>query len=291
MTTRETEIRDHVSKAYTKAVNTPGGNCCGGMHPQQKGTVVKIAGYDGTELGDLPADAVENSFGCGNPLAFSEVKHGDTVVDLGSGAGIDLLIAAKKTGPTGRVIGIDMTDAMIQRANANIAQAGVSAFVEVRQGLIEDLPVESGTVDWVISNCVINLSPEKDKVFAEIARILKSGGRMLVSDIVVENLPEEIRRNQMLYNSCVSGAISEKEYLDGLKNAGMTEVQVRTRHVYDNVQLERLITSEIVEPNAAKGGCGCGCGCGGGPGDVDAAQMASRAAGKVASISVFARKA
>ena len=101
MTTRETEIRQHVSEAYTRAVTTPGGGCCGGMHPQQKVTVVKCAGYEGAQLGNLPADAVENSFGCGNPLAFSEVKQGDTVVDLGSGAGIDLLIAAQRTGPPG----------------------------------------------------------------------------------------------------------------------------------------------------------------------------------------------
>lgn len=286
MSTREAEIRDHVSKAYTRAVNTPGASCCGGMKPEQKGVAVKCAGY-GEDLADLPADAVENSFGCGNPLAFSEVKTGDTVIDLGSGAGIDLLIAAKKTGPTGRVIGIDMTDAMIERATANIAAAGASDYVQVRKGLIEDMPVESGIVDWVISNCVINLSPEKDKVFAEIARVLKPGGRMLVSDIVVDNLPEELRRNQALYNSCVSGAISEKDYLAGLRNAGLTDVHVRTRHVYDDVQLEGLIESEIVEPGERKGGCGCGCS---GVGDVDVAQMATRAAGKVASISVFARK-
>lgn len=287
MSTREAEIREHVSKAYTKAVRSPGGSCCGDMTPQQKGTVVKFSGYKRAELTDLPADAVENSFGCGDPLAFSEVKQGDTVIDLGSGAGIDLLIAAKKTGPTGHVIGIDMTDAMIERATANIAAAGVSDYVEVRKGLIEEMPVESGTVDWVISNCVINLSPEKDKVFAEIARVLKPGGRMLVSDIVVDNLPAELRRNQALYNSCVAGAISEKDYLAGLRNAGLTNVEVRTRYVYDDCQLEALIESEIVEPGERKGGCGCSCS---GPGDVDIAQMATRAAGKVASISVFARK-
>ena len=289
MTARESEIREHVSQAYTKAVNAPGAMCCGTMRPQQKGTVVKAAGYDGTQLSELPADAVENSFGCGNPLAFSEVREGDIVVDLGSGAGIDLLIAAKRTGPGGRVIGIDMTDAMIERARANIAQAGVEGFVEVRKGLIEDMPIESGSVDWVISNCVINLSPQKSRVFAEIVRVLKPGGRMLVSDIVVDDLPEELRRNQALYNSCVSGAISEKDYLAGLRNAGLTDVLVRTRHVYDDGQLESLIASEIVEPGDRRGGCGCGCG--GGGGDVNVAPMVSRAAGKVASISVFARRA
>lgn len=291
MTTREAEIRRHVSESYTRAVTTPGSSCCGGMQPAQKGVAVKSAGY-GPELGELPPDAVENSFGCGNPLAFSEVREGDTVVDLGSGAGIDLLIAAKRTGPTGRVIGVDMTDAMIERARANIAAAGLAAFVEVRQGYIEALPVESGTVDWVISNCVINLSPEKGKVFAEIARVLRPGGRMLVSDIVVESLPEELRRNQALYNSCIAGAISEADYLAGLRRAGLTDVQVRSRHVYDEMQLEALIESEIVDPaeKQSAGGC-CGPSCCGGSGDVDVARLARRSAGQVASISVHARKA
>lgn len=290
MTTRETEIRDHVSKAYAKAVSTPGSTCCGGMVPQQKGVAVKSAGY-GTELAELPADAVENSFGCGNPVAFSGVKNGDTVVDLGSGAGIDLLIAAKKTGPTGHVIGIDMTDAMIERATKNIADAGLSDFVEVRKGFIEQLPVDDNTVDWVISNCVINLSPEKDKVFAEIARILKPGGQMLVSDIVVENLPEEMKRNQSLYNSCISGAVSETEYLAGLKAAGMTDIEVRSRHIYDESQLTGLIESEIVEPEGSGGGC---CSTASSCCDTatdSVATLARSAAGQVASISVYARKA
>ncbi len=239
------EVRTAVSKAYAKAVSRPpNGGCCSG--PDQKGTVVKLAGYPREELETLPPEAVVNSFGCGNPLAFSEVKQGDVVLDLGSGAGIDLLIAAKKVGPTGRAIGVDMTGEMIAKAQENIAVSGLTN-AEVRKGIIENLPVESSSVDWVVSNCVINLSPEKHKVFVEIARVLKPGGRMLVSDIVVENLPGWVRENKALYTSCVAGAISEKEYLDGLQAAGLENAEVRERLVYDSPQLEGLIQSDLAD--------------------------------------------
>ena len=209
----------------------------------QKGVLAKLAGYDGETLSTLPDSAVVNSFGCGNPLAYSEVKSGDVVLDLGSGAGIDILLAAQTVGPTGHVIGIDMTDEMIAKAEKNIAASGLSN-VEVRKGIIEDLPVETSSVDWVISNCVINLSPEKNRVFAEIARVLKSGGRMLVSDIVVKDLPELALQSQALYNSCIAGAISEESYVEGLRNAGLEEVEVRERLIYDANQLQAFINSE-----------------------------------------------
>src|ERR1039458_3182683 len=236
----KTEIRERVSKDYARAVTAQtgsGGACCGGA-PAQKGVAAKLAGYSDAELTALPPEAVVNSFGCGNPLAFSSVQEGQTVLDLGSGAGIDLLLAAKKVGPGGRVIGVDMTDEMISRANENIRAENLTN-IEVRKCIIEDLPVESASVDWVISNCVINLSPEKPKVFGEIARVLKPGGQMLVSDIVANDLPEEIVANAALYASCVAGAISEELYLDGLRSVGLTDVAVRGRLVYDANQLER----------------------------------------------------
>ena len=165
------QVRESVSKAYAKAVAAESeGSCC--CSPVQKGVVAKLAGYSSEELATLPADAVVNSFGCGNPLAFSEIGEGEVVLDLGSGAGIDILLAAKKVGPTGKAIGVDMTDEMIARGQENVAAAGLEN-VDLRKGLIEDMPVESESIDWVISNCVINLSPEKPKVFAEIARVLK----------------------------------------------------------------------------------------------------------------------
>ena len=245
------EVRSAVARAYGKTVSrTSGSSCC--SEPVQKGVVVKLAGYDREELAALPPDAVVNSFGCGNPLAFSEVQEGDVVLDLGSGAGIDILIAAKKVGSTGRAIGIDMTDEMITKARENIAASGLTN-AEVRKGTIEDLPVESSVVDWVVSNCVINLSPEKPKVFAEIARVLKPGGRMLVSDIVVKDLPDGVRRNEALYAACVAGAISEDEYVAGLSAAGLENVEVRQRLVYDALQLKGLIQSDLAaaDPHVA----------------------------------------
>lgn len=268
-----TETHDLVSRTYAKAVTTPGGSCCAGSTcgaPAQKGVLAKVAGYSAEDLDALPSDTVANSFGCGNPLAFSEVKPGDVVLDLGSGAGIDLIIAARKVGPTGRVIGVDMTDAMIERARANVAAAGLSN-VEVRKGLIEDLPVESGSVDWVISNCVINLSPDKPRVFREIARVLRPGGRLRVSDIVVQDLPEALRKSPALYASCIAGAISEAAYVAGLGEAGLTDVTVRERVVYDAAQLEALAASDQSFASSA-------------------APLARQAAGKVWSAVFFARR-
>lgn len=262
------DLHELVRKTYTDAVTRPGGGCCGGSVP--KGALAKQAGYEHEVLATLPTDAVTNSFGCGNPLAFSEVTEGDVVLDLGSGAGIDLIIAARKAGPTGRVIGVDMTDAMIERARENVAAAGVTN-VEIRKGIIEALPIDSGSVDWVISNCVINLSPDKPRVFAEIARVLRPGGRMRVSDIVVQDFPEALRGHPALYTSCIAGAISEEEYLAGLRAAGLEDVEVRDRLVYDAPQLEAL---------AGVGSCWSG----------ETASLVSTLAGNIRSDVFFARK-
>jgi len=238
-------IRKSVSETYARAVTRPAeAGCC--SQSRQKGAVTTLAGYQEEELQGLPPDAVVNSFGCGNPLAFSEVREGDVVLDLGSGAGIDVLIAARKVGPRGRAIGIDMTDEMIAKARENIAASGLTN-AEVRKGLIEDLPVESASVDWVISNCVINLSPEKPKVFRELARVLKPGGRIRISDIVAEDLPQALRENMALYSSCVAGAICEAEYLEGLREAGLSDVTVSERIVYDASQLKAFADSELAD--------------------------------------------
>jgi SAM-dependent methyltransferase len=261
MSTTPEELRSEVAKAYGERVTmpAPSGGCCGGGSPAQgaaavdtrKGAVVEFAGYTADELATLPDDAVINSFGCGNPIALAGLRPGDVVLDLGSGAGIDLLLAARLVGPRGRVIGVDMTDEMVARAQANADAAGF-ATIGVRKGIIEDLPVEDSSVDWVISNCVINLSPEKDRVFAEIARVLRPGGQMLVSDIVAEHLPPEIRNLPAAYSSCIAGAISEAEYIAGLQAAGLGDVEVRDRLVYDAGQLSSFATS------ATEGVCGCG---------------------------------
>ncbi|HEY3449238.1 MAG TPA: arsenite methyltransferase [Myxococcales bacterium] len=278
-------IRRGVSDSYTKAVlrKSPKTSCCGAA-PEQKGVVVKQGGYSKKELTALPEDAVVNSFGCGNPVAMSALKKGEVVLDLGSGAGIDLILAAKKVGPKGKVIGVDMTDEMIAKAKKNVGAAGLKN-VEVRKGIIEELPVEDGSVDWVISNCVINLSPEKAKVFKEIARVLKPGGQMLVSDIVAEKMPAKLKKDPRLYASCISGAISEEKYLAGLRAAGLIKAEVRDRLVYDGCQLEAFFISELPgEGGCCSGGCGCG---------VDAEDLkpiARSMVGKIWSAKIYARK-
>lgn len=277
------QIREHVSKAYTSAV-TGGSDCCSdSLTP--KGAVTRLAGYTDDELRALPGDAASNAFGCGNPVAMLEIAEGDTVLDLGSGAGIDLLLAARKVGASGKVIGVDMTDEMIARAESNIEEAGLSDRVEVRKGLIEALPVEDSSVDWVISNCVINLSPEKHKVFAEIARVLKPGGQMLVSDIVADGLPDWVLQSAELYSSCVSGAISETNYKAGLEAAGLLDVDVRARLVYDAAQLKAFIAEDL-----ATLASGSNCCAGVAPSLAMIEQGIGQVEGKIWSAKFYARK-
>ena len=275
------DIRKTVSTTYARAVKQNAGtspSCCSGPAPQ--GIAATLAGYSRETLAALPADAVQNSFGCGNPVALAEIRDGDTVLDLGSGAGIDLLLAAKLAGPSGKVIGVDMTQAMIERARINAVAAGLTN-VEVREGIIENLPVDSGSVDLVISNCVINLSPEKRRVFAEIHRVLRAGGRFSISDIVAEAMPGWVLELGMLYSACISGAIPEAEYLAGLGEAGLVEVAVRDRLTYEKSQLAALLDSELA------GSCCCGSEA---LPKEDIARVVDALAGKVASIRVTGRK-
>lgn len=276
------DVRKTVSDAYSKAVGSSKGKgscCCG---PAPKGVAANLAGYTREALSALPEDAVVNSFGCGNPVALAEIREGETVLDLGSGAGIDVLLAGKLAGPAGRVIGVDMTSAMIERARANIAEAKLDN-VEIRQGFIEQLPVDSASVDLVLSNCVINLSPEKPRVFAEIARVLRPGGRFSVSDIVAEEMPEWVRELGLLYSACVAGAIPEESYLQGLREAGLTDVRVVDRLVYDQDQVRSLMQSELLD----SGSCCCGQSL---PEEL-VSSVAEALNGKVASVRVVGRKA
>ncbi|MHB0981459.1 MAG: arsenite methyltransferase [Thermoleophilia bacterium] len=287
------EVRSMVAESYGERVAAAADGGCCGAKPASKGAVVDLAGYAAEELAALPANAVVNSFGCGDPVAFADLEPGDVVLDLGSGAGIDLFLAAKKVGPGGRVIGVDMTDEMIARANENIAAGGYTN-VEVRKGIIEELPIEDSSIDWVISNCVINLSPEKPRVFAEIARVLKPGGKMLVSDIVAEDLPDELRAIPAFYASCLGGAISEEEYLAGLRAVGLVDAEVRGRLVYDADQLVSAGQSMIDDPDQllavapaapedpARGCCG--------EASLPVLDYARTLEGKVWSAKIFARK-
>lgn len=254
MSVQTIDIKESIKEAYTKAIEKPGSGCCGNgsavgdLTQKMKGNLVKLAGYSDKELQNLPEDAVENSFGCGNPLAFAGVKQGDVVVDIGSGAGIDCLIAAEKVGESGKVIGIDMTPKMIEKAQENMRRAGVKN-VEFRLGDADKMPVDDASVDWIISNCVINLAPDKDKVFQEVQRALKPGGRVSISDIVIgKALPEPIRNSVEALVGCVAGALEEDVYLQKMRDAGLAEVEVTERIVYDRSQIYGLADSE----------CGCG---------------------------------
>ncbi|MCZ7531558.1 MAG: arsenite methyltransferase [Acidimicrobiia bacterium] len=240
------DVHTTVAEAYTGALERSreqtATGCCGGANDAPVSQTAALAGYG--EEAAVHEDAAASSFGCGNPLAFAGVQKGDTVLDLGAGAGFDLLIAADRVGPEGHVIGIDMTDAMIDAARENAAKAGFSN-VDARKGLIEDLPVDDASVDWVISNCVINLSPEKDRVFAEIHRVLRPGGAFAISDIVVEDLPAWIREHTQAYVACVAGAISESDYVAGLCSAGLDGVEVTDRLVYSADQIKGMLAGDF----------------------------------------------
>ncbi len=238
---KKTAVQETVSKDYAKMLKdtVDRQSCCDAK--SGLGMIASLAGYQPALRQE---EAAAQSFGCGNPLAFVDIEPGQTVLDLGSGAGLDLMLAADRAGPAGRVIGIDMTQEMVDKAIDNVSSAGYSN-IEVRLGMIEDLPIEDRSVDWVVSNCVINLSTDKASVFREIARVLKPGGRFSISDIVVEELPDFLRENAALYSACVAGAISEQSYLAGLRDAGLEDVRVTQRLVYEESQLISLIGCEI----------------------------------------------
>ena len=217
------EVRDMVQKGYAR-VAEQASTCERGILPHATEVSRKI-GYTETQLASVP-DGANLGVGCGNPTAIDTLRPGEVVVDLGSGAGMDAFLAAKQVGPTGRVIGVDMTDAMLERARENAKKSGCTN-VEFRKGTIEDLPVEGESVDAIISNCVINLSPEKDKVYREAYRVLRPGGRIMVSDIVLERpLPAEILQSVDAYLGCVGGASLRSVYLRTIEEAGFREVRI-----------------------------------------------------------------
>jgi arsenite methyltransferase len=218
MTQNLTPIHDSVREYYAEQART-GNSCCGGNNDL----------YPASLLTSLPEDVANFSLGCGNPINVAALQSGETVLDLGSGGGLDCFLAAKKVGETGRVIGVDMTPEMLERARQASSRLGVQN-VEFRAGYLEKLPVEAASVDVVISNCVINLSPDKPQVFREVFRILKPGGRVAVSDIVTDGpLPEELKKDKEAWGACVAGALDKSEYITGLTDAGFTDVNVQPK--------------------------------------------------------------
>ncbi|GAA3858423.1 arsenite methyltransferase [Amycolatopsis tucumanensis] len=215
------DVREQVRERYAAAALSVAGGCCG----ESCG-----CGYDDAERAALPADAVRASLGCGNPLAVADLHAGETVLDLGSGGGIDVLLSARRVGPSGRVIGLDMTDEMLALATANAERAG-AANVEFRKGHIESVPLPADSVDVVISNCVVNLSVDKPAVFAEVFRVLRPGGRIGISDVVAEDhLTPAERAERGSYTECIAGALTFAEYRAGLAAAGFTGIEVTPSH-------------------------------------------------------------
>ena len=201
-------------------------------------------GYTSEELATLPEGSALG-LGCGNPTQVLPIEVGMTVLDLGSGAGVDAFLAARKVGPTGRVIGVDMTASMIEKARAN-AIAGGYTNVEFRLGEIEDLPVESGAVDLILSNCVINLAPDKSKVFAEAFRVLQPGGRIQISDLVTRGtMPEPVRGDLENWTGCIAGALDREVYLDLIRQAGFSQVEVREEWAYDAYRTDEFAVLSI----------------------------------------------
>jgi ubiquinone/menaquinone biosynthesis C-methylase UbiE len=264
--TDRSDVRDLVREKYgevaIKVLNGQRASCCGGDSPccedltnfqfgigGKKGlgesvccSDVMVSGhYSDKEASEIPEAALLASLGCGNPTALAELKPGETVLDLGSGGGIDVLLSAKRVGPTGFAYGLDMTDAMLELAKRNKAESGIEN-VEFLKGNIEVIPLPDNKVDVIISNCVINLSEDKMSVFREAFRVLKPGGRFAVSDIVTEGeLPEFIRKNPSAYVGCVAGALRKEKYLSLLSNAGFTECSVEPTRKYTFEDLASIL--------------------------------------------------
>jgi SAM-dependent methyltransferase len=223
-------VKDKYGKAALRVTSGQGTACCG----DSRGGADPITSnlYGCTETAELPAEAVAASLGCGNPTALARLNPGEVVLDLGSGGGIDVLLSARRVGPTGKAYGLDMTDEMLALARENQRKAGVDN-VEFLKGEIENVPLPDATVDVIISNCVINLSADKDRVFAEAFRVLRPGGRFAVSDVVVRGeVPTDIRRSVELWIGCVAGALSEDDYRGKLAKAGFVDIELEPTRIY-----------------------------------------------------------
>lgn len=234
-------IASDVAATGTTACCTPQMRCC---DPITKGL------YSADEQGSLPEKAVLASLGCGNPTALIDLHPGETVLDLGSGGGIDVLLSAKRVGPTGKAYGLDMTDEMLELARENQRQAGVTN-VEFLKGQIEHVPLPDNSVDVIISNCVINLSPDKDRVLSEALRVLRPGGRFAVSDVVVlGEVPDEVRKSMLLWVGCIAGALEQSEYQHKLEAAGFNDISFETTRTYNIEDARQFLTKSGVDVDA-----------------------------------------
>ena len=224
-------VKEKYGEAALRVISGAGGGCCGSSASSCADPITSGL-YDEAQKGALPETAVLASLGCGNPTALAELKPGETVLDLGSGGGIDVLLAAQRVSPGGKAYGLDMTDEMLALARENQKKAGINN-VEFLKGEIENIPLPDNSVDVIISNCVINLSADKDRVLKEAFRVLKKGGRFAVSDVVTRgNIPPEIRKSVLLWVGCVAGALEEDEYRHKLTGAGFENIEVEPTRIY-----------------------------------------------------------
>jgi len=252
------EIKEVVKEKYGQAalrVTSGGSSCCGAsaaLSAENGGCCDPITSnlYDASQTGALPEEAVLASLGCGNPTALAELKTGETVLDLGSGGGIDVLLSARRVGPTGKAYGLDMTDEMLALARENQRKAGAEN-VEFLKGEIEHIPLPANSVDVIISNCVINLSADKDRVLREAFRVLKPGGRLAVSDVVTRgSVPEEVRRNMLLWVGCIAGALEDDQYAEKLAAAGFTGIEIEPTRVYSVEDARTFLSGQGIDVDA-----------------------------------------
>ena len=243
-----TDIKEAVRQKYSQAA-LRAGSCCG-TSASECGNPITSNLYSNLETGELPETAVLASLGCGNPTALAELKEGETVLDLGSGGGIDVLLSARRVGPSGKAYGLDMTDEMLALARDNQTKAGAQN-VEFLKGEIEHIPLPDNSVDVIISNCVINLSADKDQVLREAFRVLKPGGRFAVSDVVTRGqVPEQLQRDMLLWVGCIAGALEESEYKSKLKAEGFEQTSIEPRRVYQIADAREFLAGKGIDVDA-----------------------------------------
>jgi arsenite methyltransferase len=249
-----TDLKEVVKEKYGQAalrVHTGGSSCCGASTALESCCDPITANlYDAAQASQIPGDALKASLGCGNPTALAQLNLGETVLDLGSGGGIDVLLSARRVGPTGRAYGLDMTDEMLALARQNQRKAGVTN-VEFLKGEIESIPLPDNSVDVIISNCVINLSADKDGVLREAFRVLKPGGRFAVSDVVVHGeVPAEVRASVLLWVGCIAGALQDTEYPSKLAAAGFEDIEIEPTRTYRVEDARAFLTGQSVDVDA-----------------------------------------
>lgn len=248
------EIKEVVREKYGQAalrVNSGGSSCCGASAALD-GCCDPITSnlYDAAQTGELPPEAVLASLGCGNPTALAQLNPGETVLDLGSGGGIDVLLSARRVGPTGKAYGLDMTDEMLALARENQRRSGVEN-AEFLRGEIENIPLPDNSVDVIISNCVINLSADKDRVLREAFRVLKPGGRFAVSDVVTRGaVPDDVRKNMMLWVGCIAGALDDYQYIAKLARAGFENIDMEPTRVYNIEDARAFLSGQGIDVDA-----------------------------------------